>query len=111
MHDPSNNPETLVSVPSDLEAAMIVSALAAHEVDATSSGEFTAGFRAEAPGEVEILVRHCDLERARDVLSEFTTQRPVNAVATATTSERATSIHLGIVLVVLLGIGLLLRCL
>jgi len=113
MHDPEKSPETLLSVPSEHEAAMIVSALAAHEVDATTSGEFTAGFRAEAPGQVNILVRRCDLERARQVLSELTGRqptRPALADAAAPTSEPAARMNLGIVLVVLVGIGLLLRC-
>ncbi|MGI9429231.1 MAG: hypothetical protein ACR2NM_11280 [Bythopirellula sp.] len=68
MTDADNTPETLVSVPNDLEAAMIVSTLAAHGVDATTSGEFTAGFRAEAPGDVKVLVRRSDLEQARHAL-------------------------------------------
>ena len=71
MTDPGNTPETLISVPNDLEAAMIVSKLAAHGVDATTSGEFTAGFRAEAPGEVRVLVRRSDLEQARNVLDRL----------------------------------------
>jgi hypothetical protein len=115
MHNPDKNPETLVSVPSDLEAAMIVSALAAHEVDATTSGEFTAGFRAEAPGEVKVLVRRSDLERARQVLGDLTRSAPSNstrhAAAATGTAVRGLRLNLGILLVVLVGIGLLLRCL
>ncbi len=75
MHDHENTPETLVSVPNDLEAAMIVSALAARDIDATTSGGYTAGFRAKAPGEVQVLVRHRDLQRANSVLNELTVHK------------------------------------
>lgn len=94
MHNPENDPVTLMSVPNDLEAAMVVSALAAHEVDATTSGSFTAGFQAEAPGDVEVLVRSCDLERARGVLSELEHEQPVvlTGEAEAEQSESTSSI-------------------
>jgi len=78
MHDPQNNPVSLLSVPNDFEAAMVVSALAAHEVDATTSGEFTSGFRAEAPGDVKVLVRQRDLGRAREVLDELENEPPAD---------------------------------
>jgi hypothetical protein len=71
MQDSDNRPETLLRVSTDMEAAMIVSTLAGEEIDATSAGDFTAGFRAEAPGMVSVLVRHSDLERARGVLAEI----------------------------------------
>ena len=92
MHDSDNNPETLISVPNDLEAAMIVSVLAAHDVDATTSGGFTAGFRAEAPGEVQVLVRHRDLSKAREALWELDSELLPNPAeqfqsSTATTAE------------------------
>lgn len=76
MHEQPNQPMTLVSVPNEFEAAMIVSALASHEIDASTSGSFTAGFRAEAPGDVEVLVRHRDLQRAQTVLDEIQSQPP-----------------------------------
>jgi hypothetical protein len=54
-----------------VEAAAIVTALDAHGVRATVTGSFTAGFRAEAPGMVNVLVRQEDLARARQVLSDL----------------------------------------
>jgi cyclic pyranopterin phosphate synthase len=60
----------LTTVPTDLEARMIVSALDAHGIEAQVTGEFTAGFRAEAPGQVRVVVRNADLERARVALAE-----------------------------------------
>ncbi|MEM8947473.1 MAG: hypothetical protein AAGD11_20025 [Planctomycetota bacterium] len=71
MSEQENRPEPLVSVTTDLEAAMIVSALAAQNVDATTTGSFTAGFRAEAPGEVQVLVRKRDLPKAIELLEEL----------------------------------------
>ena len=68
MLDPNNQPETLMRVGNEMEAAMIVSTLAAENIDATSTGDFTAGFRAEAPGDVSVLVRSSDLDRARKAL-------------------------------------------
>ena len=65
-----NNPEVLTSVPSDLEAAAIVAALAARGVEASTTGGYTAGFRAEAPGNVNVIVRQEDLHRARQALAE-----------------------------------------
>jgi len=114
MHDPGKNPETLMSVPSDLEAAMIVSALAAHEVDATTSGEYTSGFRAEAPGDVKILVRRCDLERARRVLEEIVPAQaePRTTDVAAATSGRLSSWHIALGIVVAgTVVGLLQSCL
>ncbi len=106
---PDNIPETLVSVPNDLEAAMIVSTLAAQGVDATTSGEFTAGFRAEAPGEVKVLVRRSDLQKAQAALGDM--QRTANS---ATEREipvgMSTDALLKLLLVVLLGVGILMSC-
>lgn len=50
---------------------MIVAALAEHEMLATMTGQFTAGFRAEAPGWVRILVAEQDLPRAQALLEEI----------------------------------------
>ena len=74
MHKPEKNPETLVSVPNEFEAAMIVSALAAHDIDATTTGNFTSGFKAEAPGDVKVLVRQSDLMRAKRLLNDLSHQ-------------------------------------
>ena len=66
-----NNPEVLTFVGSDIEAAAIVAALAARGIEATTTGGFTAGFRAEAPGDVNVVVRHADLERAVRIFNEL----------------------------------------
>ncbi len=66
-----NNPEVLTRVESDLEAAALVTALAARGIDASTTGSFTAGFRAEAPGRIQVIVRRQDLPQAQKVLAEI----------------------------------------
>lgn len=66
-----NNPEVLVSVPSDVEAAAIVAALAERGVQASTTGGYTAGFRAEMPGQVSVVVRYADLDQAQLTLAEI----------------------------------------
>jgi hypothetical protein len=70
MHD-ANDVEVLTSVTSDQEAAMIVGALTDLGIHATAAGQFTAGFRAEAPGEVKILVGAAQLELAKEELARL----------------------------------------
>ena len=70
-----NNPEKLVSVPNDVEAAAIVAALAARGVQASTVGGYTAGFIAEAPGRVSVLVRRADLDQAKRSLAEIEKDR------------------------------------
>lgn len=66
-----NSPELLESFPSDIEAATLVASLEAHGIQASTTGGYTAGFRAEAPGNVNVIVRHKDLDRAKQVLADF----------------------------------------
>ena len=66
-----NNPEVLTSVRTDVEAAAIVGALAALGIEASTTGGYTAGFRAEAPGFVNVIVKYADLHRARNALAEI----------------------------------------
>jgi len=68
------SPEVLASVPSELEAAAIVDALAAAGIRARAVGGYTAGFRAEAPGDVRVVVGRANLARAEEVLAEFRSQ-------------------------------------
>jgi hypothetical protein len=64
-----NNPEILIRVPNEVEAAAVVAWLASEGIRALTSGAYTAGFRAEAPGDVRVLVKHEDLERAKQLLA------------------------------------------
>ena len=70
-----NNPELLESFRSDIEAATIVAALEAHGIQASTTGGYTAGFRAEAPGNVNVIVRHQDLDLAKQVLADIKRDR------------------------------------
>jgi hypothetical protein len=70
-----NNPEVLVSVPSDVEAAAIVTALATRGIQASTTGDYTAGFRAEAPGQISVVVRCADLDQAKRELAEIRTDQ------------------------------------
>jgi hypothetical protein len=61
----------LVSTPNEVEAALIVDTLVAHGIRATMAGAYAAGFHAEAPGEVRILVNAADARQAWKVLTEI----------------------------------------
>jgi Putative prokaryotic signal transducing protein len=74
-HDPTNLDDEplarLTTVPGEFEAGAIVSALEAEGIRATFVGGFTAGFRAEAPGGVSVMVLEDDLPRAKEVLADL----------------------------------------
>jgi hypothetical protein len=58
----------LTSVRNEMEAGIIIGALEQEGIKATMSGVYTAGFRAEAPGWVEVLVAEDDLTQAQAIL-------------------------------------------
>jgi hypothetical protein len=68
------NLSRLTTVPGEYEATAIVSALEAEGIRATTVGGFTAGFRAEAPGGVSVMVLEDDLPRAKQILAELRRQ-------------------------------------
>lgn len=61
-------PVRLTRVYYESEAAILMTALEARGIRANSTGGFTSGFRAEAPGMVEVWVDSKDLEEAKQVL-------------------------------------------
>ena len=69
-HD-DENLVTLTTVSVEYEALAIVSALEAEQIRATAVGGYTAGFRAETPGGVSVLVAEPDLERAQQILAQL----------------------------------------
>ncbi|MEE9295961.1 MAG: hypothetical protein V3W34_13495 [Phycisphaerae bacterium] len=71
MADDPNRPVVLTTVAMELQAALIVAALEERSIEAQTTGALTSGFRAEAPGGVQVLVRAVDLERARAALSDL----------------------------------------
>ena len=68
MPDDPNRPMVLTTVPTEVQAELIVAALAGRGVKARTEGGLTGGFRAEAPGRVQVIVRQADLELAQDSL-------------------------------------------
>ena len=56
---------------SEAEAAIIVAALQDCGIDAMLTGVHTSCFRAEAPGDVSVVVRQADLQRARQTLEHL----------------------------------------
>lgn len=55
----------------EIAANLIVNVLADEKIRAVAVGGFTAGFRAEAPGWVQVKVFEQDAERARTIISEI----------------------------------------
>lgn len=71
---PTNNPDeltTLAHVPTEAEAVPIVEALSAAGIAATMTGGFTAGFIAEAPGDISIQVFEKDRAEAEKIIRQF----------------------------------------
>jgi hypothetical protein len=60
----------VTSVRTEYEAGIIVGGLEAHGIPAVMSGVYTANFRAEAPGWVEVLVADKDLAAATAILED-----------------------------------------
>lgn len=67
---PSGPIALLTSAPNEMEAGIIVGGLDERGIKATMSGVYTSGFRAEAPGWVQVLVAKEDLPAAQAVLDE-----------------------------------------
>jgi hypothetical protein len=74
-NDP-NGVAVLTTGPSEVQATLIIAALRQRGIPAWIIGEWTSGFRAEAPGGVWILVRQADFERAQVVLRTVKAQQP-----------------------------------
>lgn len=70
MNADPNDLEVLAAVPSEVEAAAIVGVLHACGIQATAAGGYIAGFKAEAPGTVAVLVKRADVERAHQVVDQ-----------------------------------------
>lgn len=70
MTDHSEDLHQLVAVPTEVEAAVIVAALTDEGIQAVAAGGFTSSFRAEAPGDVVVLVNPVDAGRAQQILQQ-----------------------------------------
>lgn len=71
MSNPSDGdaPVTIAQYPSELEAGFVRSLLEASGIECRLVGGATAGFRAETPGMVRVLVHARDAERARELIA------------------------------------------
>lgn len=72
----NDDPVVLTSVSFETQAAIIVAVLQDGGIEAYSTGGLTSGWRAEAPGMVQVLVRQGDLERAQQLLDEAQEAEP-----------------------------------
>ena len=61
---------TLAVFDSEIAASILAVELRSYDIPTEVSGGLTAGFRAEAPGCVKVLIHRHDLERAREVVAE-----------------------------------------
>ncbi|MEM8494782.1 MAG: hypothetical protein AAF663_05295 [Planctomycetota bacterium] len=67
----SSDPATLCILNSEVQAAMLVAELNVADIFAVSSGGLTAGFRAEAPGRVKVLVPAERYDEAKALYAEW----------------------------------------
>lgn len=74
MPDDPNQPTLLTAVPTEPQALMIVAALEDENIPAWIMGALTSGFRAAAAGQVQVMVRQSDVERAREILRAIHTR-------------------------------------
>ncbi|QDU34246.1 hypothetical protein KS4_23110 [Poriferisphaera corsica] len=76
MQEKSKSGETviLVQMETEIEAAMLVDALKDKGIEAMASGAIASGFRAEAPGYVNVLVHQSDVERAKAAAEAFSNE-------------------------------------
>jgi len=62
---------TLAFLAGEIEATLLADELKNHGIPAEASGTFTAGFRAEAPGSVKVLVHEKDLAAAKQIMDDY----------------------------------------
>ena len=68
MTDDPNRVVVLTTASTEAQGEMIVAALEAQGVQGQTTGALTSGLRAEAPGGMQVIVLHGDLEQAQSVL-------------------------------------------
>jgi len=75
MADDLRAPVVLITVPSEVEAVLIVNALRDYDITGRAVGGYTSGFKIGAPSEVAILVEAAQLEKAQRALAEIEEKR------------------------------------
>lgn len=71
MNNPTDHVARLTSLPTEAQAIIIVNALKEAGIPSTAVGGYTAGFKAEAPGWVQVMVTEEDLPVARNTLQKL----------------------------------------
>lgn len=71
MNNPTEHVVQLTSLPTEVQAMIIVNALKEQGVPATAVGGYTAGFKAESPGWVQVMVTEEDLPVAQNTLTKL----------------------------------------
>lgn len=66
-----NSPTVVYRAANSMEASSVVSALESEGIEARATGTFTSSFQAEAPGDVEVVVRQSEAEQARAILDKL----------------------------------------
>ncbi len=66
-----NSPTVVYSAENAIEAGAIATALEAEGIETTTTGSYTSGFQAEAPGTVQVVVRQSQAEKARTILDRL----------------------------------------
>ncbi len=66
-----NSPTVVYSADNAIEAGAIATALEAQGIKTTTTGSYTSGFQAEAPGPVQVVVRQSQAEQALQVLEQL----------------------------------------
>jgi hypothetical protein len=71
-----DSPTVVYRAATSVEAASVVTALEAAGIEATVTGTFTSGFQAEAPGDVQVVVRYSQAEKAHDLIDKWKAEEP-----------------------------------
>lgn len=72
---PDDKLVTLAIFAGEIEATLIANEFNNLGIPAQASGILTAGFRAEAPGSVKVLVHEKNLAQAQQILEDYTASR------------------------------------
>jgi len=73
-----NSPTVVYSADNAIEAGAIVTALEAEGIETTTTGSYTSGFQAEAPGPVQVVVRQSQADKARNVIERLEQEAELN---------------------------------
>ena len=66
-----DSPTVVYRAATNIEAGALVAALEVEGIEATVTGTYTAGFQAEAPGDVQVVVRQSQAEKAAALIEKW----------------------------------------